>query len=48
MDVRLGTEATPESLVAEGYNAVVMATGVSPRVIPLQVDTKKVQVRLGA
>ncbi|CAE7587094.1 fadH, partial [Symbiodinium microadriaticum] len=42
VNVQLGTEAGAEDLM--GYDAVVLATGVVPRDIPLPVNTAKVQV----
>ena len=36
VDVKLGTRATAEDLLASGYDAVVLATGVAPR--PLEVE----------
>lgn len=42
VDVRLGTEATAEEL--KKFHAVVLATGVVPRDIPLPVNSTRVQV----
>ena len=37
VEVRLGTEATPDSLLAEGADAVVVATGARPRALDVPV-----------
>ena len=43
--VQLGTEATAESLLAGGYDEVVLATGVSPRVPQIDgIDHEKVLI----
>lgn len=42
MDLQLGKEATASDLL--GYDAVVVATGVNPRSIPLPIKTTKVNV----
>lgn len=38
VDVRLGTEATPEMLKAEGFDAIIAALGATPALPPVPVD----------